>query len=137
MSTLDDSIETIPINNEKYMRGCINTDQEHIMQLDQYNLAYRCHKERDEGTKTYSDCIGYQCNRESNEFLYSLDEFNTYRNNPVNQQGVFCPKNVQLFNNWTKRNDQYFVENNNTYPNHYHEEKIPALTYNTCVLKYD
>lgn len=138
---LDDAVQTFPLNNEKHMRGCIDRVKEQHLKTDQYDSKYRCHFERKPDKGDYSDCLGYSCNREKNEFMYKLDEFNTYRNYPVRHGGStitsspgFCPENVQLFNNWTKRHDESFETyktENNLIMN---EEKIPMVSYKTCCI---
>lgn len=93
--------------------------------------------------KTYSNALGYACNKEPNNFLYKLDEHNTYHNYPVckknddnNDKSITCcPENIQLFNNWTRRRLPV-----NTSTNKPKKElimlvdRIPSLKYNECQL---
>ena len=61
--------------NEVYshMRCFKNPELESKLITDTYDLKYRCvDKEyvRKPSTKHYSDCLGYDCKYEANEFMY-------------------------------------------------------------------
>lgn len=124
-----------------YMRCFKDPNLEHKLRSDTFDLKYRCVSKdyiRTPSTKLYSDCLGYDCKRENNEFMYDLDEFNTYHNYPVckyrgtTEASTCCPENIQIFNNWTRRsmaipqrpkpNNELLME----------DTKIPSLTYHTC-----
>lgn len=130
------------------MRCFKNSDLEQKLRTDTFDTAYKCSGPnipyvRNPSTKTYSECLGYECNNEANEFLYKLDEFNTYHNYPVckarndDEQITCCPENTQLFNNLTRRNMAF--EQPPSQPkdipalNRYFFD-IPDLKYNKCYL---
>lgn len=125
--------------DKTYMRCFKDVNLEDMYRKDTFQLKYRCGYTEDSSLNNtkYSDCLGYSCNKEQNEFLYNLDEFNTYHNYLVcdDNSMTCCPENIQIFNNWTRRHmpvkpvkpPQDIIMD---------EQEIPKLTYNKCVL-YD
>jgi len=129
-----------------HMRCFKESDLEHKLRSDTYDLQYRCIPEkykRTPSTKVYSTCLGYECKRdEPNGFMYEMDEFNTYHNYPVckyrednNNNSIVstcCPENTQVFNNWTRRSMGFPQPPRADKDLLIEESKIPALTYNEC-----
>lgn len=129
--------------DKTHMRCFKDPVLEQNLRTDIYSLDYKCKNDvypMADKNKVYSQCLGYECNREKSEFMYDLDEFNTYHNYPVckNREGntfTCCPENIQIYNNWTKR--QYaFKKPSIPKPLIMKEEKIPPLTYNECCYHY-
>lgn len=130
--------------NEAYshMRCFKNPELESKLITDTYDLKYRCvDKEylRKPSTQTYSDCLGYDCKYEANEFMYELDDFNTYHNYPVckqrdeeSEQSTCCPENIQVFNNLTRRNMSFPQSPKPKQDLLMDETKIPSITYHEC-----
>ncbi len=145
----DMRLEGYSLSGDKtHMRCFKDPVLEQKLRTDTYDITNKCGGPtvpyvRNSSTKTYSECLGYDCNREDNEFMYKLDEFNTYHNYPVcklrgdSKQLTCCPENTQLYNNVTRRSmafeqspkapkdipalDRYFFD-------------IPDLKYNKCYL---
>jgi hypothetical protein len=122
---------------------------EHNLWTDQYNTnkykvncAYKIYDEMNQG-KNYSDCLGYECNRNHpHDFMYLLDEYNTYHNYPVctmdpNIQTInCCPKNVQIFNNLTRRHYAHPQPARTPVTLFIEDDKIPMATMNSCSVVY-
>jgi hypothetical protein len=134
------------------MRCFKDYDLEFKYQTDQYSLKYKteCPEKRNVNIE-YSDCLGYSCLRDTNSsknFMYDLDEYNTYHNylvcknrdkpdkssfsNNTSQQMGCCPENIQVFNNWTKRHNAVRQINDGTQELIMEEFKIPILKYYKC-----
>lgn len=135
------------------MRCFKDYDLEFKYQTDQYSLKYKteCPPEKKMNNIEYSDCLGYSCLRDKNSsenFMYDLDEYNTYHNyivckyrdNPdkssdnTYQQMGCCPENTQIFNNLTKRHNAVRLQNNDDSKQELimEEFKIPMLKYYKC-----
>jgi len=110
-----------------------DTITEHFLFTDQFDLKYRCDATLPSQSTFNDDCLGYECNK---RFMYELDEFNTYHNYPVcttTDEGIACcPKNVQIFNNITRRNNEIPSRVSDSIL--LFEDDIPKLQYNTCRL---
>jgi predicted esterase YcpF (UPF0227 family) len=133
-------IKDYSLNEQKtHMRCFKDTVLEDRLITDQFLLQYRCGIDNKKNNKEYSNNVGYACNREPNELLYNLDEYNTYHNYPVcklsddNKKMSCCPENIQIFNNWTRRHiitpvvhkkQDLIME----------DQHIPRLTYSKCHL---
>ena len=130
--------------------GCVkNTDLEHNLFTDQYNLSkYKsfCDKDKKCAEKQYSDCLGYECNRNHpHDFMYPLDEYNTYHNYLVCEQTkskdeyntfsqACCPKNIQIFNNLTRRHLGVPQNNKPSQTLIMDDQAIPIVTMKRCYL---
>lgn len=136
------------------MRGFKDYDLEFKYQTDQYSLKYKteCPIKPIIPQTKYSDCLGYSCLRDTNSsknFMYELDEYNTYHNYPVckyrdnpdkssfldnhSERMGCCPENIQIFNNWTgRRNAVKANRDDNSQELIMEEFEIPTLKYNKC-----
>jgi hypothetical protein len=126
-----------------HLRCFIDPVMEQKLRTDVYSLKYRCldnEQRRNPSSKTYSTCLGYDCKRESNEFMYELDEFNTYHNYPVCKfrgkatKSTCCPENTQIFNNLTRRSMSFPQKPKPPQELLMEDAKIPSLTYHECRL---
>lgn len=111
-----------------------NPDTEHLLITDQFNLKYRCEDATQPTNPFVDNSLGFATNK---GFMYGLDDFNTYHNYPVctkNEHGeACCPKNVQIFRNMTRRNNELPVRATEQSVLLF-DDNIPKLTYNTCKL---
>lgn len=113
---------------------------EHHLWTDQYNVPkYKtfCPTVPAPTKQTWSDCLGYRCNRtHPHEFMYTLDEFNTYHNYLVCDAGrmTCCPKNTQIFNNWTRRHHSTMQGVKPPTTLILEENPIPGLTMRECSI---
>jgi hypothetical protein len=107
--------------------------KEHFLLRPRFNAKYVCDEITQYSEPFTDDSLGYECNK---GFMYELDEFNTYHNYPVcslrDNNIACCPKNVQIFNNITKRNNEVPMHVRNDIL--LFKDNIPHLKYNTCQL---
>lgn len=109
-------------------------DTEHFLITDQFNAKYRCEDATQPTNPFVDNSLGFAANK---GFMYGLDDFNTYHNYPVctkNENGeACCPKNVQIFRNMTRRNNEIPAREMEQSVLLF-DDNIPKLTYNTCKL---
>lgn len=126
----------------RYYDGFIDQSTQFHIQTVNFESKMRCfNDELFRKSSHYPDFIGYEANR---GMMYKLDEFNTYNNYPVckvreeKQQGNLvscCPKNVQIFDNLTRRRYAYPQEVKQERNILLVEEtKIPELKFHQCRL---
>ena len=120
-------------------KECVkDTSLEYNLLTDQYNLGkYKSFCPTNEDHKNYSDCLGYQCNRNHpHDFMYQLDEYNTYHNYLVcdYNEKICCPKNTQIFNNLTRRHHSSPQSNKQQTTLILEENNIPIVTMKECKL---
>ena len=136
------------LSEEKtHMRCFIEPVLEQKLKTDTFDTSYKCGGpnkiyKRTPSDKVYSTCLGYDCHKEDNDFMYELDDYNTYHNYPVckyrddeKKTKTCCPENTQIFYNLTRRNVgfPYKERKENTNLDKFFFD-IPDLKYNKCRL---
>lgn len=136
----DNTFEIEDIMAARSMRCQKDTTLEFNLLTDQFNIPkYKTYcPSTPIASKEYSDCLGYQCNRNHpHDFMYQLDEYNTYHNYLVcdePERKTCCPKNVQIFDNWTRRHHSTVQDPKPPTTLILEENKIPLVTMKQCNL---
>lgn len=121
-------------------------DKENLLLHLQIDASISCMTKPKATDSMNNECIGYECL--PNSFLFDPDKENTYHNYLVlqdeldkNDNEVYCSKNHQIFENWTRRKNGFMLDTQSPEQQSgnldIYYRKIPEVRYNKCSTNTD